>query len=169
MFRLVANVLGGPKAAGGYGDGHSMPPSDSLVITGASLFMTANKIALFVAFFMATRKNVFIFQGYLVWHHTRPCQEVPCSVMIVLAVPVEKKKKSSHLKKRPPTTLWVGDQQSGGRPISWRYSGGNTVEVGQIKINHDDRMKKKWSLEDSFERLAGWINALNDKDTHLDP
>lgn len=68
------------------------PPSDSLVIAGASLFMTANKIALFVAFFfMATRKNVFIFQGHLVWHHTRLCQEVPCGVMIVLAVSVEKK------------------------------------------------------------------------------
>lgn len=116
---------------------------------------------------MATRKNVFIFQGYLVWHHTRQCQEVPCRVMIVLAVSV-KKKKSPHFKKGH-LQLWVGDQHSGGRPISWRYSRGNAVEVGQIKINHDDRMKKKWSWEDPFERLAGWINALNDKDTHLDP
>lgn len=105
----------------------------------------------FCGFFMATRKNAFIFQGYLVWHHTRQCQEVPCSVMIVLAVFVEKK--ALPLQKRPPTTLWVGDQHSGGRPISWRYSRGNTVEVGQIKINHDDRTKKN-----EVERilLKGW-------------
>lgn len=60
MFRLVANVLGGPRAAGGYGEGHSMPPSDSLVITGASMFMTANKIALFVAF-LWLRVKMYLF------------------------------------------------------------------------------------------------------------
>lgn len=55
---------------------------------------------------MATRKNVFIFQVYLVWHHTSQCQEVPCSAMIVLAVSVQKKKEEAlPLEKRPRTTL----------------------------------------------------------------
>lgn len=45
--------------------------SESLVITGASLFMTANKIALFVAFlWLLAKMFFFFFQVYLVWLHT---------------------------------------------------------------------------------------------------
>lgn len=117
--------------------------SESLVITGASLFTTANKIALFVAFFSWLHAKMYLFSRSVLSGSTQvsTMQEVPCSAMIVLSVCVQKrKKKGLPLQKRPPTTIWVGDQQSGGRPISRKYRRSNIVKVGPTQITHDDRM-----------------------------
>lgn len=130
--------------------------SESLVITGASLFMTANKIALFVAFLWLHAK-MYLFSRSILSDSTQvsAMQEVPCSAMIVLSGCV--KKKVLPLQQRPPTNVWVGDQQSGGRPISCKYRRGNIVKVGgQIQIKHDDRLKKKWRWEDHFKMWEDW-------------
>ena len=66
------------------------------VITDASLFMTADKIALLAAFYKTrtrTRTHTHTHkhthkQVYLVWQHTSHCQDVPCRAMIVLAASV---------------------------------------------------------------------------------
>lgn len=94
--------------------------SESLVITGASLFTTANKIALFVAFFMATRKNVFIFQVCLVWLHTsqhHAGSTLQCDDCFVCLCTKKKKKRSPTSKKATynylsgrPTERWEANQ-----------------------------------------------------------
>lgn len=90
--------------------------SESLLITGASLFTTANKIALFVAFFLWLHAKMYLFSRSVFSGSTQvsAMQEVPCSAMIVLSVCVQKRQKEK--KKRSPTSKKATYNYLSGRP-----------------------------------------------------
>lgn len=109
--------------------------SESLVITGASLFMTANKIALFVAFLWLHAKMYLFYRSILSGStQVSAMQQVPCSAMIVLSVFVKKKKKSS------PTSKKATYNCSSGRPAEqW--------EANQLQVQEGQHCKS-WSNTD---------------------
>lgn len=118
--------------------------SESLVITGASLFMTANKIALFVAFlWLLAKMFCFFFSRSILSGFTQvsAMQEVSCSAMIVLSVCV---------KKCSPTSKQATYNCSSGRPAEqW--------EANQLQVQKGQHCKS-WSNTDQtwWQNVKKW-------------